>query len=143
MDLFDLDTKKASSEPTRLNLGGDHWIEHLGVDSDEFRNAKTEILQKAEIGELDMAEITPNLIASIVTKWSSVKQCTQKNKADFFKRNPSLCEAVDRSASAKANFTTLLKGSLLNTLKPTRSSKRQSDKPRKRNTTRKSKSAEK
>lgn len=112
----DLYTRADNNKVERATIGED-WIEYLGTDSDQFRAAKRKIQQDAFAGKIHADNVEAELVASLITAWSFDEPCTDENKIELMRNSPSLCEQIDRMASARANFTKPRKSGSTDTLK--------------------------
>jgi len=101
--ITDLYTRDDCNKPERVHIG-EQWLEYLGTDSDEFTKAKRQIQLDAISGKVKNDEISETLVAALITSWSFDEECTPKNKIDLLKNSPSLCEQIDKLASARADF---------------------------------------
>ena len=126
----DLYTRDECNTPQRVNIGKADWIEILGTDSDEFTKAKRQINLDVISKKVSADDITPHLVASLVTAWSFDEECTHANKVDLFKNSPSLCEQVDKAASSRSDFTKKLQAKQSSSPAATSGSKSRSSKAR-------------
>ena len=100
----DLFTRDENNVPVRVSVG-DEWVEYLGTDSDVFRAEKRKAQQEAFSGSLKVDDMEYRLVAALITGWSFDEPCETANKVELLKNTPSLCEQLDRMATARANFT--------------------------------------
>lgn len=109
--------------PLYLPTGGksEHWLMLRGVDSDAFRDAKTE-------GEREAAEIAAikdakergeamrasqrRLVSSLVSGWSFDQECTRESVENLFLNAPQIMDAVDKVVSNRAIFFAIGSASL-------------------------------
>lgn len=103
MRISELFTREECNKPQSLKIGSES-MEILGTDSDAFRKAKLEAQRKVASGELEMADFEPWLVAHLIVSWTYEDDCSFDNKFSLCKNTPSLCEAIDRAASKRANF---------------------------------------
>lgn len=112
----ELFTREECNKTQRVTIGSE-WIDCLGTDSDAFRKAKLEANRLVVAGDLALDDFEPFLIASLIVDWSFDEECNNDNKVALLREAPSLCEAIDRQASKRANFTKRLSPNSTNTQK--------------------------
>lgn len=129
--ITDLYTREECNDAKRVHIGG-QWLEYLGTDSDAFTTAKRQIQLDSISGKVKNDEISETLVAALITSWSFDEECNTKNKIELLKNSPSLCEQIDKLASARSDFVKKLQTKQSNTQGDTSGNKSQSSKPRKR-----------
>lgn len=86
-----------------------------GVDSDVYREAKSEAYRKAiEIGQISDLKVraealknsTLEMFAALVKSWNFEEPMTKEALMEFFVESPNNADRIDRFASERSNFFT-------------------------------------
>lgn len=112
-------TRDRANEGIELPLyipgGGDsgHRIRIRGVDSDEFRSAKTEeeraafhaaVKERKPWGDDEIENSALRLLSSLVISWTLPEVCTRENVIRFLRNAPQIRDKVDEISSQRARF---------------------------------------
>ena len=116
MKIADFATRGPANKGIKLPLvspgGGatDYWIEILGIDSDQFREAEHNLLaslakdidETAGFAELESKKA--ELLSSLITGWNLKEKFTKENVEKLLIEAPQIAEAINKAAADRALF---------------------------------------